>query len=124
MAVEPHAARPESRLGGWPGFWLWALVGAALVLGFVSLVLLLLIPAVIFAVVVARLSAWDERTVVLGIVSGVGLPLLAVAVLQWDTWQHRIVGDGTPNPYYWRGVGLLLFAGGVVTFAALRSRSS
>jgi uncharacterized membrane protein YidH (DUF202 family) len=124
VAAEPHAVRSGPRLAGWAGFWLWALVGAAVVLGFVSLTILLLIPAVVFAVVLARLSTWNERTVVLGIVAGVGLPLLAVAGLQWDSWQHRVVGDGTPNPYYWGGVGLLLLVVGVVAFAALRSRSS
>jgi uncharacterized membrane protein YidH (DUF202 family) len=124
VAAEPHAVRSGPRLAGWAGFWLWALVGAAVVLGFVSLTILLLIPAVVFAVVLARLSTWNERTVVLGIVSGVGLPLLAVAGIQWNSWQHRVVGDGTPNPYYWGGVGLLLLVVGVVAFAALRSRSS
>jgi hypothetical protein len=75
------------------------------------------------AVVVARLSTWNEGTVVLGIASGVGLPLLAVAALQWDSWHQRAVGDGTPNPYYWGGVGLLLLAGGAGAYAALRRRS-
>jgi uncharacterized membrane protein YidH (DUF202 family) len=124
VAAEPHAVRSGPRLAGWAGFWLWALVGAAVVLGFVSLTILLLIPAVVFAVVLARLSTWNERTVVLGIVAGVGLPLLAVAGIQWNSWQHRVGGDGTPNPYYWGGVGLLLLVVGVVAFAALRSRSS
>ena len=124
MAAEPHAVGSGSRLAGWAGFWLWALVGAAVVLGFVSLTLLLLIPAVVFAVVLARLSTWNERTVVLGIVSGVGLPLLVVAALNWSDWQHRVVGDGTPNPYYWGGVGLLLLAAGAGSYAALRTRSS
>jgi hypothetical protein len=124
VAAEPHAVRSGPRLAGWAGFWLWPLVGAAVVLGFVSLTILLLIPAVVFAVVLARLSTWNERTVVLGIVAGVGLPLLAVAGIQWNSWQHRVVGDGTPNPYYWGGVGLLLLVVGVVAFAALRSRSS
>jgi hypothetical protein len=124
VATEPHAVGSGSRLTGWAGFWLWALVGAAVVLGFVSLTMLLLIPAVVFAVVLARLSTWNERTVVLGILSGVGLPLLVVAGLNWSDWQHRVVNDGTPNPYYWGGVGLFLLAVGVVTFAAFRSRSS
>jgi uncharacterized membrane protein YidH (DUF202 family) len=124
VAAEPHAVRSGPRLAGWAGFWLWALVGAAVVLGFVSLTILLLIPAVVFAVVLARLSTWNERTVVLGIVAGVGLPLLAVAGIQWNSWQHRVGGDGTPNPYYWGGVGLLLLVVGVVAFTALRSRSS
>jgi hypothetical protein len=124
VAAEPHAVRSRPRLAGWAGFWLWALVGAAVVLGFVSLTLVLLIPAVVFVVVLARLSTWNEHTVVLGVVSGVGLPLLVAAALNWSDWQHRVVGDGTPNPYYWGGVGLLLLAAGAASYAALRSRSS
>ncbi len=122
MAAEPHAVRSRPRLAGWAGFWLWALVGAAVVFGFVSLTLLLLIPAVVFAVVVARLSTWNQRTVVLGIVSGVGLPLLVVAALNWSDWQHRVVGDGTPNPFYWGGVGLLLLAAGAGSYSLLCRR--
>ena len=122
MAAEPHAARPEGRLTGWAGFWLWAFVGAAVVLGFVSLTLFLLIPAVVFAVVLARLSTWNERTVVFGVVSGVGLPLLVVAALNWSDWQNRTVGDGTQNPYYWGGVGLLLLAAGAGSYSLLCRR--
>jgi hypothetical protein len=123
VTVQPHATRPGSR-GGWAGFWLWAFVGAALVLGFVSLGVLLLIPAIVSAVLLARLSKWGEGPIAPGMVAGAGLPLLAVAVLNWNSWHHRVEGDGTPNPYYWGGVGLFLLAAGVVVYAVLRRRSS
>jgi hypothetical protein len=56
-----------------------------------------------------------------GIVAGAGLSLLLVAGLQWSAWQNRTVGDNTPNPYYWGGVGLLVLAAGVVAYwVALR----
>jgi hypothetical protein len=95
-----------------------------LVLGFVSLGLLLLLPAVVFVVVLARRSRWSDGRVVLGMVSGAGLPLLLVAGLNWSDWHHRTIGDGTPNPYYWGGVGLCLLATGIVAYSVVRRRSS
>ena len=124
MTVRTHATRPGPRVAGWAGFWLWALVGAGLVLGFVSLGPLLFIPAVVFAVLLARRSRWGQGPMLLGMISGAGLPLLLVAAIQWDSWEHRVVGDGTPNPYYWGGVGLLLLGSGVVAYAVVRRRSS
>lgn len=124
MTVQPHATRSGSHVAGWAGFWAWALVGAALVLGFVSLGILLLLPAVVSAVLLARFSRWGEAPVLPGMVSGAGLPLLAVAALNWHDWHHRIAGDGTPNPYYWGGVGLLLLGAGVVAYAVIRRRRS
>jgi hypothetical protein len=124
VVAKADEAAEGSRLGGWAGFWLWALVGALIVLGFVGLGLLLLIPGVVFAIVLARLSSWNEDTVLLGVVSGVGLPLLVVAGLQWDSWHQRAVGDGTPNPYYWCGVGLILLGGGAGAYAYLRRRDA
>ena len=123
MTEQPRAIQPRSRLAGWAGFWLWALVGAALVLGFISFGVVLLLLAVVSAVVLARRSRWGEGQVLLGLVAGAGLPLLAVAVIQWDSWQHRVVGDGTPNPYYWGGVGLFVLVAGVVAYAVLRRRA-
>jgi hypothetical protein len=120
VTVQPHATRQGSRLAGWAGFWLWALVGAGLVLGFVSLGPLLFIPAVVFAILLARRSRWGQGPVLLGMISGAGLPLLLVAAIQWNSWQHRVVGDGTPNPYYWAAVGLFLLAAGAVGYAVLR----
>ena len=120
MTVHPHAAGPSSHLGGCVGFWLWALAGAGLVFGFISLGVLLLIPAVVFAVLLARLSPWKDGPVMLGMVAGAGVPLLVVAGLQWDSWPNRLPGDNTPNPYYWGGVGLGLLAAGVAAFAVSR----
>jgi hypothetical protein len=34
------------------------------------------------------------------------------------------VGDGTPNPFYWGGVGLCLLVAGVVAYAVLRRRNA
>ena len=44
---------------GCVGFWLWALVGAGLVIGLTSFVIFLLIPPVVGAVLLIRLSRWD-----------------------------------------------------------------
>jgi hypothetical protein len=123
VTVQPHATRTQSHLSGCAGFWLWALAGAGLVLGFVSLGLLLLLPAVVFVVVLARRSRWSDGRVLLGMVSGAGLPLLLVAGLNWSDWHNRVVGDNTPNPYYWGGVGLCLIAAGIVAYAGVQRRS-
>jgi hypothetical protein len=125
VTVQPHAARPSSHLGDCVGFWLWALFGAVLVFGFISFIgFLVLIPAVVYAVLLVRLSPWKEGAVTLGAVAGAGLPLLLVAGLQWNSWHNRTVGDGTPNPYYWGGVGLCLLVAGVAAFAFRMRRGS
>jgi hypothetical protein len=125
VAAEPdETGAGSSRLDGWAGFWLWALVGGLIFLGFIGLLLVLLIPGVVLAIVLARLSSWKSATVLLGFVSGVGLPLLAVAADQWSNWHHRAIGDGTPNPYYWGCVGLLLVAGGAGAYGYLRRRAA
>jgi hypothetical protein len=120
--VEPHATRSASHFGGCVGFWLWALVGAALVFGMVSFIVFLLFPGIVLAVLLVRLSPWKDGPVTVGVVAGAGVPLLVVAGIQWNDWQHRVAGDNTPNPYYWGSVGLFLLVTGVVAFAALRSR--
>jgi hypothetical protein len=51
------------------------------------------------------------------------VPLLVVAGLNWSDWHHRTVGDDTPNPFYWGGVGLLLLVVGTFAYAALVRRS-
>lgn len=121
MTVEPSATPPLSRPGSWAGFSLWVLVGAALVLGFLILGVLALIAAVVLAVVMARRSKSNDGRVLFGLVAGAGLPLLLVAALNWSDWHHRVTGDGTPNPYYWGGVGVLLLAAGIVPYV-VRSR--
>jgi hypothetical protein len=123
MTVQPHASRPSSHPGGCVGFWLWALVGAGLVFGFLILGVLALVAAVVVAVVLARRSTSSDDRVLLGLVAGAGLPFMLVAALNWSDWQHRVAGDNTPNPFYWGGVGLCLLAAGVTAYA-LRSRRS
>jgi hypothetical protein len=48
------------------------------------------------------------------------VPLLVVAGLQWNAWHDRVVGDNTPNPYYWGGVGLFLFVAGIAAYEVAR----
>ena len=69
-----------------------------------------------------RLSGWSGGPVLLGLIAGAGLSLLLVAGLHWNGWHHRNVGDNTPNPYDWGGVGLCLLAAGVVAYGFLRHR--
>jgi hypothetical protein len=108
-------------LRGWVGFWLWALVGAGLVVAFISFVgWLFLVPVAVVVVLVQRRSEWKDGSVLLGLISGAGLPLLLVAALNWNGWQHRTIGDGTPNPYDWGGVGLCLLVAGVVAYPVRR----
>ena len=124
MTVQPHAARPSSHLVDCAGFWLWVLVGAGVVFGMISFIVFLLIPGLVLAVVLVRWSPWKDGPVVVGTVAGAGLPLLAVAGLQWNSWHHRLAGDNTPNPYYWGGVGLLLFLAGVAAFGLALRRAA
>jgi len=121
VAVQPHATRPSSHLAGCARFWLWGLVGAGLVLGFVILGILVLVPAIVIAVFLVRRWRHSDGGPVLGLVAGAGLPLLLVAAIQWNAWHDRTVGDGTPNPFYWGGLGLVLLLAGTVAYA-LRMR--
>jgi hypothetical protein len=123
VTVQPHAARPSSHLGGCVGFWLWALFGAALVFGMISFIIFLLLPAIVIAVLLVRVSPWKDGPVTLGAVAGAGVPLLVVAGLQWNSWHDRVAGDNTPNPYYWGGVGLCLLLAGIAAFAVRTRRS-
>jgi hypothetical protein len=122
--VQPHADRRSSHVFACVGFWLWALVGAGVVFSFISFIgWFFLVPAAVVAYRLAGRSRWNDGPVLLGAVAGAGLPLLLVAGLQWDNWQHRIAGDNTPNPFYWGGVGLCLLVTGTIAYA-LRSRRS
>jgi drug/metabolite transporter superfamily protein YnfA len=122
VTVHPHASRPVSHLVGCVGFWLWALVGAGMVIGLTSFIVFFLIPPIVMAVLLVRLSRWSEGPVLLGLIAGAGVSLLLVAGLNWSEWHHRSVGDGIPNPYDWGGVGLCLLAAGVVAYSFVRHR--
>jgi len=122
VTVQPHAGRRSSYLAGCAGFWLWALVGAGVVLALISFVgWLFLIPAAVCVVLLRRRSAWMNGAAPFGLVAGAGLPLLLVAALNWDAWQNRTIGDGTPNPYDWGAVGVFLVSAGVAAYA-IRAR--
>ena len=93
-------------LRGCLGFWLWAIVGAGAVLGFLTLGFLVLIPVLVLGYLLQRRSEWRDGPVLLGLIAGAGFPLLLVAAVQWGSWHHRTLGDNTPNPYEWGGIGL------------------
>jgi uncharacterized iron-regulated membrane protein len=88
----------------------------------ISFIVFFLIPPIVLAVVLVRRSRWRDGPVMTGIVAGAGVPLLVVAGLQWNAWHDRVVGDNTPNPYYWGGVGLFLFAAGIAAYELQRRR--
>jgi hypothetical protein len=103
---------------GWVGFWLWALVGAGVVVAFISFIgWFFLIPVAAVVVLIQRRSQWKDGSVLLGLVTGAGLPLLLVAALNWNGWHDRTIGDGTPNPYDWGAAGLFLVGAGIAAYA-------
>lgn len=120
MSAHPATLRHQ-HLVGCTGFWLWALVGFGLVLGFISFVFFSLIPATVIAVLLLRRKDWAEGPVLLGLVSGAGLTLLLVAAINWNGWHHRTPGNEYPNPYHWGIPGICLVLAGVVGFAVMRS---
>src|SRR2546421_11098530 len=95
VTVQPHATRPESHLMGCVGFWLWALVGAGMVIGLTSFIVFFLIPPIGMAVLLVRLSRWNGGPVLLGLIAGAGLSLLLVAGLNWSDGHHPTARDGT-----------------------------
>ena len=123
VSAQLPARRRSLRLSGWVGFWLWALVGAGVVVAFISFVgWLFLVPVAVVVVLVQRRSEWKDGSALLGLISGAGLPLLLVAALNWNTWQDRTIGDGTPNPYEWGAVGVFLLGAGIAAYALRRRR--
>jgi hypothetical protein len=118
------AARHKLQLAGCAWFWAWSLVGAALVLGALSLGPLLIVPAAVAMWLMARRRPING----FGMLSGAGVVLLVIAYLQRDgpgtTCWHTATGGGCDqhlNPFPFLAAGLICFVGGVVGHAS-RSR--
>jgi hypothetical protein len=123
VSAQLPAGRRSFRVSGWVGFWLWALVGAGVVIAFISFVgWLFLVPVAVVVVLVQRRSEWKDGSARLGLIAGAGVPLLLVAALNWNAWQGRTIGDGTPNPYDWGAVGVFLVDAGIAAYALRRRR--
>ena len=89
-------------------FWVWAVVGCAGAVGFVSLGVLVLVPAGFASWLLASRPA--IRRSAFGLLTGAGVVLLYVA------WLQR-AGPGHLNPLPWLLVGAVLFVGGIVAHA-------
>ena len=121
LGAAPVAARvprfPHTVRCAW--FWAWVPVGALGALGFVSLGVLAIGPAVLIGALFAR-SATARRSAS-GLLTGAGLPLLLVAYVQRDgpgTTCYRTATtagcDQHLNPLPWLLLGLALVAAGYV----------
>jgi hypothetical protein len=119
------ASMPTTAAGRWAAFAAWALVGAAVAFGLLGLLtigVLILVGAAVLGALVWRRFA---RCGLAGVVSGLGVPLLYVAALNWQGPGVQCVRDGDPvscadrwSPWLWLVAGLVLVLGGV----ALRIR--
>jgi hypothetical protein len=110
-------------LVGCAWFWVWALVGFGVALGFISVLgPLVFLPAALVAI--GLLSSRQARESIFGVVTGAGLLALFIA------WLHRR-GPGTVcwskgtssgcdqylNPWPWLAVGAVLVVTGIVAHA-------
>jgi hypothetical protein len=109
----------EAHLNGCRWFWAWALLGCAATLGFVSLGVLLLLPVVAVAALMASRPA--ARRCWFGLLTGVGVLFVYVAWVQragpgTTCWQSETASgcDQHLNPLPWLVAGITLFAGGMV----------
>jgi hypothetical protein len=100
----------------------WALLGCAAALGFVSLGVLVLAPVAIVGALMASRPTIRRST--FGLLSGAGILLLYVAWLQragpgTTCWRTATASgcDQHLNPLPWLLVGIALFIGGVVAHA-------
>jgi uncharacterized membrane protein YidH (DUF202 family) len=112
-----------SHLGGCLGFWLWALVGMGMTLGFISF-WFAIPPALLVGYLIGRRAQWNDGPVQLGLIAGAGLCFLLVAAINWSDWHHRTPGNEYPSPYTWGGVGLGLIIAAVIAYAIRRGRST
>jgi hypothetical protein len=112
---------PITAVGRWAAFGAWALVGAGVAFGVLGLltigVFILLGAAVLGALVWRRFG----RCGLAGLVSGLGVPLLYVAALNWQGPGVQCVRDGDSvscadmwSPWPWLVAGLALVLGGAV----------
>jgi len=128
----PHRLQAaRSSLGEW-AFWLWAVVGVGF--GFaISVIGLFTVPASAIATIVL-LTQPRLRASFYGVLVGIGVPLLVVAVLNREgpgTVCHTIDGgrgtqcDDLYDPRKWLVAGLIFLAAGIAgqLFAA-RPRAS
>lgn len=95
----------SSHLPGCAWFWTWALGGAALALAFLSLGILLLVPAVGATVLLGRRHATGS----FGLLTGIGAVLLAIAYIQRSGQSY--------DPIHWLLAGLVFFAAGLAGHA-------
>jgi len=106
-------------LRGCAGFWLYALAGGMIAFSAIaaaSIGLLTAVPAVIALVVASRLGRGPGEP--LGLVSGAGLPCLAVAAI------HAVEREANaPDPVRWAVAGVVLVAAGMVAYALVRPGS-
>ena len=108
----------RAHLAGCGWFWAWALVGAAIGLGTVSIGPLLAAPVLLVAYLMA--SRPEIRRSAFGVLSGAGALLLYIAWLQragpgttcWET-QTASGCDQHLNPLPWLLAGTVLFIGGI-----------
>jgi hypothetical protein len=124
--VTLQSPRPgwASHVGGCLGFWLWALVGIGVTLGFVSFFWFAIPPALLLAYLISRRPRWNDGPPLLGLIAGAGLCFLLIAAINWSGWHHRTPGNDYPNPYTWGGAGLVLIATAVIAYAVRRERTS
>ena len=101
---------------------MWALLGCAAALGFVSLGVLVLAPVAIVGALMA--SRPTIRRSAFGLLSGGGVLLLYVAWLQragpGTTCWHTATASGCDqhlNPLPWLLVGIAMFISGIVAHA-------
>jgi hypothetical protein len=121
----------ESR-SSWASFSLWTILGAGFSVGLLSILtigIFVLATTTILAMVVVRRRAVGADLA--GVVSGLGLPLLYVALLnrQGPGTVCTVVANGTSctdesSPWLWLGTGMTLIVVGLGTFLTCRRNSS
>jgi hypothetical protein len=114
---------PRRHVEGWGWFCVWGAVGTVAALGMVSLGPLALVPAILVATILFRHRA--IRRSAFGLLSGVGVILLAVAWVQRSgpgtTCWHTATSGGCEhhlNPIPWLMVGLGFLVAGVLAHRA------